>query len=1292
MLVSAFPLVIAAEEAAEKEYTYLTDKGSLLKPTKSNKLGADKYYYKTGEYEKNGQTYKISSAEDKLALMDYRYGNDQYELYVDAYSGEVAVVNKETGESLFTNPYNVGSTNANDQAGSTKDRLLSQLVVNYTEITTGLATDYYSYTEAANKGQIIVKSIKGGIRVEYAIGRVESRSLLPRLFTAERAEAFFATIDANVEATIAEKLADPDADFNNSDAEDLRYDIERFKGYYGTKISLSTAESDSHKEALLLKYPKLEKFDLYALDDSNLTAEAEIKSLENIIRTYHPDYSFEELDEAHLEVGYEGAKETTPLFRMALEYTLDEQGLVVRLPANGIRFNESLYRLNYIEILPYMGAGTNPNPGYTFFPDGSGALFDFEDIALMGIPQRIPGEVYGEDFAYHQITGRYEEIIRYPVYGLVETETLSKTVVDENGVETTQSYQKDRGFVAIVEEGDSLLEISSDHGGQTHKYNSIVVSARPRPTDSYNIADAISVGTDTTWTVVSSRKYTGNYKIRYIMLTDDDVAEEKGITDYYTCSYVGMAKAYRKYLEDNGTLNRLTEDEVETDIPLYIETFGALMTTERILSIPFNVMTPLTSFQDIATMYEQLKDKEISNVNFIMSGYTKGGMTNGTMPYNLKWEKTVSDDMDFEELLEMAKEEGFGLFPDFDFVFASNNTMFDGLSLKKHAVKTIDNRYTSKREYSATRHTHVSYFQLAISPAYFDHFYEKFVPKYQSYEPIGISVSTLGSYLNSDFDEDEPYNRDDSMQDTIKAFQYIREQFANAEVMTSGGNAYSWKYVDHITDIALDSSRYSVSCASVPFLGIVLHGYVELAGSATNMEGNLDYAFLKSLENGASMKFILSYRNTANLKEYETLSKYYSVRYDIWFNDVVSMYHELNELLRGVQTSTIEEHSFLDGVRIPDDDELAADAMQVAANKIATETANANAAAEAKRKEILNARKAIEQGTELIKSNTLAADYEALKALIAELNTLIAAADAKQQAYKVAQEAHADAKAAVTEAEEALKQAEEALTANPEDAALIAAVDAAKATLQTVQDAVEKKENEGTEEETVVGTRPTRDAAKEAAKEAATKVTEQKTLVYEAATALLNEYNALLKTYRDAKVAMALLTEAEAFTADYRAYLQTLLDDADFNAAYNALLTAGYANTEKADSVIALAKQAGVEVKALQDKVIVNETDTTKDEYAISGISTLINGEAFVYVAPEQEGGSGGTGSVSGGNGTTTVVTDKYDAANYMIVYERYSNGTEFILNFNDYRVGVTYNGITYTVDAYGYIVLSLGA
>jgi hypothetical protein len=256
------------------------------------------------------------------------------------------------------------------------------------------------------------------------------------------------------------------------------------------------------------------------------------------------------------------------------------------------------------------------------------------------------------------------------------------------------------------------------------------------------------------------------------------------------------------------------------------------------------------------------------------------------------------------------------LFPDFDFAFVKNDLLFDGLDLDKHAVKTIDDRYTSKREYSATKQTYISYFELALSPAYFNHFYDKLTENFKNYlgyaddeKAPSISVSTLGSYLNSDFDEEEPYNRADAKAFTIYAFEHFENNYE--KVMTSGGNAYTWKYVDYITDIALDSSRYSASAASVPFLGIVLHGYMNYTGEAVNLSGDYEYTLLKTIENGANPYFVVAYDNIPQLK-INGYSEYYAVEFKTWKDAIVEEYKKLNEVLAPIQGACIVEHEILD--------------------------------------------------------------------------------------------------------------------------------------------------------------------------------------------------------------------------------------------------------------------------------------------------------------------------------------------------------------------------------------------
>ncbi len=1335
MLGSACTLTLSATEEETEVFT----------PEYNTSSATPTIYYMQGLVDpkddaKNPKSAKIEKPEDKLATMDLRMVKDGYELYVDAYSGEVAVRSVETGECLFTNPYNMGAAQATT---SIKLQLMSQLVIKYKDITLGDENTYYSGEWTVGRGidtkstdgttlenkkiqasQLVVKNIKNGLRVEYTIGREQSKMLVPQMIE----KTAFETKILNV---MKESMTNDEDGYSEED--DFIYN--KLNSYYALK-DLDAQVSQAAKDELKKSFPITEKMAVYVLDSS--TSQNEKARVEQYIKTYCPNYTYEELDEDHLKVEYESEDENPPLFKMALEYTLDSQGLSVRLPANGIRFNEALYELLSIEILPYMGAGANPNPGYTFFPDGSGTLFDFEKIAALGTSTTVTGKVYGQDYAYHTITGTHQEIIRYPVFGICETQTFNMPAASEGGTEggttstateeTPKTYTKDRGFVAIVEEGNALMELSSFHAVRTSVYNTVKMTVYPRPQDTYNVADAISVGQNDTWTVVSSRKYTGNYKIRYMLLTDANVAKEKGINDYYECSYVGMAKAYRQYLEGKGVLSRLTKDDVKEDIPLYIETLGALETTEKFLSIPVDVMTPLTTFKDIDTMYDDLSAEGIKNINFIMTGYTKGGLTSPKVPYNLKWESAdKKGGMDFEDLTASAKNKGFGIFPDFDFVFVTGDYAFDGLSLKKHAVKTIDNRYTSKREYSATKQTYISYFELALSPAYFSHFYEKFTKNYLKYDPIGISVSTLGSYLNSDFDEDEPYNREDSRKFTEQAFAYLDEHYN--KVMTSGGNAYSWKYVDYITDIALDSSRYSQSAASVPFLGMVLHGYVEIAGSPINMEGNIEYSMLKAIENGAALKFLLSYRNTENLKDWVTLSKYYSVRYDIWFDDVVSYYNEINAVLKDLQTSLIVDHRFVEGTRVPDMDELEADAKAAVEAALRTEEALRRAKDEAIRIQIRDAR----VNNPLFTSNVISAiDVSNPSAIVNAFDVLNEYASKIEilknlDSLKSAVDTAAANLAAAVAAEDAARVALEALRAGEDQfqirlAAFLAADKAVEDAIASKNTATEKYNEElatlngmteGSDEYTAQkAIVDAAEAQKTSAEQAYTKAVEDLDKASDARDALLPNHQAFEDQSAVVVEKKALTAEAETQKTDAEnAYndalkaeqelaglygaaktmltnVQTLIDNYDAMVAGYELIVANNAYTEGIRNEL---KQNLDNAKAAYDELCTYGARIF--EIADKAYATVL--AAFPettyttfeeYLAQEQETSDDKTEDTE----TSVENTDsKYQSDDNKIVYMAYENGTAFLLNFNDYSVSVQLdNGVIYVLEAYGYIVL----
>lgn len=942
--------------------------------------------------------------QEKLASMKMMWEKHGYQLWADEITGEVATVKVATGEILFTNPWNISDSKT--QSANIKQQLLSQVIISYKDIVTGSGNEMNSCKDAAMNGQIKVKYIKNGIRVEYSIGRDNSRFLVPMRISVDSMTnklllKMRQNIDADIQYTVVDKLVpanefevlkkkypnavvgqtysyyeliemhdddnDPKKNFTMDAPFSWDFDHQKIKDFFVYYTLCDPfAEDVSEKEIadMQSKYPVTKKMAIYVFDEA--AKNTEIIRAERTIKTWAPTYTFEDLDNDHLETDYAGVAKAPPIFKLALEYTLDQNGMTVRLPANGIRFDESLYRLEHIYLLPYMGAGTSENGGYNFFPDGSGTLFGYEDLIKNGDDEFV-AQIYGDDYAYHKLTGiKNRETVRYPVFGTVEHWKGYKTVTDYTRVLTPAEYdengnliseavyatkivetEEDRGYLAIIEEGDSMTTLHSTHMNQSSSYTTLKMKVTPRPTDSYNMSDAISVGSNTEWTVVSSRKYVGNYKIRYIMLSDDELAKENKLASYYECTWVGMATAYREYLERIGTLERLTEENVDVNIPLYIETFGAINAVEKILSIPVDVMKPLTTFDDIKTMYKELSDaieeqmkelsgtegsvatgeanyEKFSNINFKLTGYANGGMY-ATMPYHLNWEEVLGGAAGFEELVKTSKDEGFGIFPDFDFAYINQDVLFDGVILDAHAVKTIDNRYTARREYDATYQSYVGYYELAISPAFFARFITKLSINYMKYNPTGISVSSLGTALNSDFDEEDPYNRADAQNFTVEALRKL-SMLKNADgdsmhVMTSGGNAYTWKYIDHLINAPLDSSRYSDSRNTVPFIGVVLHGYMQYAGTPINEQGNLGSALLRAIENGSGLFFKLSYQNTEELKEWTELSHNYSIRYDIWKEDVVDMYVTLNNLLSDLQTKLIVDHEFLKAERIPDADE-----------------------------------------------------------------------------------------------------------------------------------------------------------------------------------------------------------------------------------------------------------------------------------------------------------------------------------------------------------------------------------
>ena len=956
-------------------------------------------------------SYRYSSAAEALAdelaagyLEQVSSKGGEYTIFVNRYTGVLYYRNNKTGEILTSNPFDLSGVSGDENI----DRLTSQIFIQYTEITSGKASYLYSSKDAAERAQLKLSYIDGGIRVNYTLGDTSRRVLLPAVITAEDFEEHILRPTVEYYETLVYESfpeefwaaqTDPTRKFvpfysvdkvGNYDAY-LREGVLNklaFVTHFENAARLLEREArylqdDQEKAnactalAYLARDIKTKFLDLYiCYDPVTTTDEALLKTMQDAIPETNdgqafytfgsigekpsvkqfktsskmlaiccPEYSFEDMYE------HEAAASKPPyvletfnaVFRCALEYSFNTDGsLSVRLPANSISFDETVYNLDSIAPLQFFGSGDLNDYGYAFVPDGSGTVIEFEEFYTPGVNReqitvRLYLTTYGLDYCYSYLdnmaTRPYEQVTM-PVYGVVSTQKAPTAISAVTGRDTMQT-----GFFAVLEEGSALATIYADFGGSMYNFGTAYAGFNPYPSDTFTYDDGNE------FDIVSKSKYTGSYVTRYVMLSDPDYTAT--VQEGYEATYVGMASYYREYFKETGVLQSIKD--LNEQLPLYIEALGSMEKVEQIATFPVTVEVPLTTFDNVIQMYNQLADvratlteraKEfeekvilpgdandleaqkyyalaeevisMQNVNFKLTGFANNGMYY-TYPVKLDWESACGGRDGFINLLNVAREKSqgaanFGVFPEFDFMYINNTALFDGIDNKDNVSKMVDDRYGSKKVYNPVSSEFEIVYAMIISPDVLDRHYSTFLNKYSEYNISSISVSTLGSDLNSNFDRDNSINRDEARVYVEELLGRIVDEY---DVMLSVGNVYALAYADHVLDVAIDSTHFNVSSYSVPFTGLVLHSYVSYTGSAMNYSGSPEYDLLLSIENGASLYYILCYQNEELMKDDDALSKYYGVKYETWLESIAENYTKLNWAIGDLQGYEIVDHELL---------------------------------------------------------------------------------------------------------------------------------------------------------------------------------------------------------------------------------------------------------------------------------------------------------------------------------------------------------------------------------------------
>lgn len=752
--------------------------------------------------------------------------NDNLKLYTNTETAEVAVYDKRNGKTVYSNPQNADADGIAN--GTHKNYLKSQLVVDYFNASRTSAS-YDSYSMSVESGQVEAQAMENGIRYIYEIGDTKSPTgIVPLYISQERLDQFTANM------------------------------------------------TEKQKKQVVGKYVESSVGDGWLeLMEAAQKGSATLRKLNEAFEA--AGYTQADFEQDMTESGAEGAVNIS--FKLALEYRLEEDSLVVTLPTDSIeeRGGGYIYR---VQMLRYMGAGGKEEEGYMLVPNGSGSLIYFNN-----------GKSTTEDYSQF-VYGIDPLAMEYTVLDIGESARMALFGIS----------RPDSGILATIEDGQSLASISAGVAGKVNEYNFVYPTFYLRGSDKLSMFG--TTGNEADLPILETNYYSADCTVRYSFMTEENA------------SYSGMANYYRDRLIEEGQLALNGESG---DIPFYYDVIGGVKLTDYFLGVQYLTVEPMTTFEEAEQIYDDLAGGGVTNQVMNFQGWMNGGYYHD-VPDKIKVTGKLGGKKDLESLSEKITADGGRFYADvalqevtyiskrFKYNYESSRYYGGGYTASFGQLNPTTMRQTSSLGYRETLYD-------LMSPKFLVRYVDKFVKEMEDVDVAGVSLRDLGDSLQSDKKRTEVIDRNQAMY--IVDAQLAKIDGLEKNVMVSGGNDYALAYAQDVINAPISHNEYFLLDEEVPFYEMVIHGCIDYTGSAINLSDTYDKTdiVLRLIEYGASPHFTFTWEESSKMK-YSGLNRYYATTYANWKDDAITIYGEVNEALQHVSGATISQHEILEnGVR-----------------------------------------------------------------------------------------------------------------------------------------------------------------------------------------------------------------------------------------------------------------------------------------------------------------------------------------------------------------------------------------
>lgn len=628
------------------------------------------------------------------------------------------------------------------------------------------------------------------------------------------------------------------------------------------KYHLSKSD-DTDANKIKKKYPYLKENNLYVLKENMSNTDRKSLSAYMEKASFDENTYYQELTKLKITL----ADEEVPLqFQIPVEYQLTEDGFKSRVLTDLITVTNKDFTLQSVAILPYFNCGTVvDDEGYWLLPDGCGAVMKTNKIDNKGYSQRI----FGVDQACsNQITNVVEKSAVMPVLGF-SSSNGSWFARIEGAAETAA--------MKVYRAGDTEYT--------THGYAEFSILS----TDSFKMRKS-----SVPLAVFAKEFCVENPAVSYTLLD-----KKSSIMDFAEC--------YRKILIDKKVIK-----EIETNNNLYLDFTGYITEEASFMGVSYDKKVVLSRIKDIKEAVKTLREKGIENIYVRLTGYSDGGKYHGLIN-EFSLDSDVGTVKELEELADILKSTGGALYLEDDMYEVYRDSIFDGFSSTSDAVRALDktivdissaNIVTGK----TNDKVHVRYM---TAPKLYKSLAKNFsttLAEQTKNKNILISIGNAGTYLISDFNNSDMYDR---VQSRNAALDAVEEAASRGSFMTNTGNEYILGKSEHILNMPVANSSYVAENYHIPFYQIVLNGYCNYATESMNDAANQKKNQVWTILSGSNPYYTCVTDKKA-LEEIKGDQKKYPKPFQVLQEEIVQFYNANKELYRLVNQNRITDFEILE--------------------------------------------------------------------------------------------------------------------------------------------------------------------------------------------------------------------------------------------------------------------------------------------------------------------------------------------------------------------------------------------